>query len=191
MKILISTLVVLASGAGLGHVVHDAGANRSRAPQAFEAAGAGEQHLMLQKLAGTWDAIVVMQDPKGVEVRTKGLLTTSKHADFHTIDSFQGDVMGMPMSGHGINGYCTVRKQFFTFWTDSMSASPMTLFGDYDAIRRELTLTGECLGMSGKLETCRTVTHYADDDHRSWSMYGPGPDGREMRHLRIDYTRRK
>jgi hypothetical protein len=151
----------------------------------------GPQHARLQALAGTWDAVIVTTDMQRKEQRVKGTLTTRKHAGCHTVDDFQGQLMGMPLVGHGINGFCPVRKQYFTFWTDSMTPSPMTLWGDYDDKAHELRLTGECYGMSGKLEPCRTVTKYEDGDHYSWSMFGAGPDGKEMQHLRIEYTRRK
>lgn len=146
-------------------------------------------HRRLQQLAGTWDAVVVMNGPGGVEQRTQGTLSTTRLAEFHTVDSFRGECMGGDFVGHGTNGYCPVRHKYFSFWTDSLSATPLTLFGDYDAEKRELVMKGECLGMSGKLETCRTVTHFGDDDHRTWTLFGTGPDGKEVQHVRIEYSR--
>ena len=140
---------------------------------------------------GTWDVVLITQDPSGKEVRTKGTKTTTKHTEFHTLDAFEGEFMGLRLVGHGVNGYCAVRGQYFTLWTDSMTPSPMLLFGDYDAGKRELALRGECYGMSGKLEKCRTVTRFVDDDHVSWALYGAGPDGREVQFLRNEYTRRR
>ena len=99
--------------------------------------------------------------------------------------------MGQPFSGHGINSYCQVRKQYIASWADSMVSSPLTIAGDYDAKTKTLTMVGECLGMSGRMEPCKTVTVYQDDDHFAFEMHGPGPDGKMMRHLRIEYMRRK
>jgi hypothetical protein len=84
-----------------------------------------------------------------------------------------------------------VRKQYFLYWVDSMTSSPLTAYGDYDAKKRELVLKGECLGMSGKLEPCRMVTRFVDDDHRTFSMFGTGPDGKEKQCLTIEYTRKR
>jgi hypothetical protein len=159
----------------------------SPAPEGFRP---GPQHALLGRLAGTWDAILIVKDAGGAEVRTRGTLTTERHADFHTVDRFEGAFLGMKMVGHGMNGYCTVRKQYFRFWTDSMSPAPMTLLGDYDAGKRELTLKGQCLGRSGALEACRTVTRLRDDDHVEWTLFGAGPDGKEAQILRIEYTRK-
>jgi hypothetical protein len=152
---------------------------------------AGSQHAQVQKLAGTWDAVIILRDPQGAEVRSHGTLTREKHTAFHTVDRFEGEFMGMPFVGQGLNGYCPLRQQYFAFWTDSMTPSPMMLYGNYDAKTRELALSGECFGMSGKLEKCRTLAHFTDDDHWTWTMFGAGPDGKEIQHLRVEYTRNR
>jgi hypothetical protein len=191
MKLILVSLALittLGSAATLSDPARGATADRSSAQE--ETRG-GPENARLQRLAGTWDAVLFFPDGRGGEQRSTGTLTTAKHADFHTVDSFQGTVMGMPFVGHGINGYCNAGRQYFTFWTDSLSASPLTLHGDYDAAKRELTMHGECLGASGTIEKCRTVARYPDDDHIVWAFYGAGPDGRELLRLRIEYTRQR
>lgn len=190
MRLSIVALSILASCLGFGLLLSgEEPATKDAAAQ--DAFHPGPQHALLQGLAGTWDAVLVIKDEKGADVRSRGTLTTVQHAGFHTIDSFEGELMGMKMSGHGMSGYCAARKQFFRFWTDSMTPSPMTLFGDYDGAKRELTMRGECLGRSGRLEKCKTVTRLKDDDHIEWALLGAGPDGKEMQILRIEYARRK
>lgn len=149
----------------------------------------GAEHALLQTSVGTWDALLVTYGPDGKEIRTKGKQTTTALAPFHTVDRYEGELMGQAFHGSGLNGYCTARKQYFAYWVDSMTSSPLTAYGSYDAAKRELALTGECIGMSGQLEPCRIVTKLVDDDHRTFELYGKGPDGKEVRHLHIDYTR--
>ena len=187
MKTILVTLAALSSGLGLGYSIQDS-ANPAAAQDPMQP---GPQHALLQKHVGTWDAVVVTHDEQGKEVRDKGTMVNKKLSDFHTADQYSGEFMGMPFTGNGVNTYCPLRKQFITFWTDSMSPSPLILQGDYDAKTKTMTMTGEMFGMSGKLEPCRTVTVHKDADHIEWSMYGPGPDGKEVQHLRIEYTRRK
>lgn len=151
----------------------------------------GPQHDMILELAGNWDAVVVMPGPDGNEQRSKGSMRTEKLGAFHTVDQFEGEMMGAPFHGRGINSYCPLRKQYVSTWVDSMGPSPIQLTGSYDAAKKELTMTGECVGMSGKLEPMRTVTRYADADHYTFSMFGPGPDGKEMKHMTIEYSRKK
>lgn len=151
----------------------------------------GPEHALLQGLVGTWNAVLILKDPTGAEQKTHGTLTTVRETDFHTSDRFEGSLMGMPMLGHGISGYCPIRKQHYRFWTDSMTPVPLVLWGAYDAGKRELVLSGECFGASGKLEPCRTVTRFVDDDHVTWTLSGKGPGGAELQILRIEYTRKK
>jgi hypothetical protein len=194
MKLLLTTLALLASGIGLAATLQK---SPSAPPASNTAARAndpfhpGPEHARLQQLAGTWDAVVFTTDAQGAEQRTRGTLTRTAHTGFHTVDSYQGEFMGLPMIGHGMNGYCVARKQYFTYWTDSMTTSPMTLYGSYDAEKRELALSGECFGRSGKLEPCRTLTRYVDDDHHTWTFFGAGPDGTEKQCIRIEYTRKR
>jgi len=49
----------------------------------------------------------------------------------------------------------------------------------------------ECYGPSGTLEPVRIVLQLTDNDHRTWTLYGRGPDGKEFQLLRIEYTRRR
>lgn len=189
MKTVLIVLTALASG--LGYSFQDPQAKKPADAAAQDPMQPGPQHAVLSKRVGTWDAVVIMTDEKGTEQRDKGTMTTRQHSAFHIVDDYQGLFMTMPFTGHGISGYCPIKKQYYQFWVDSMVASPMTLHGDYDEKKKELTLAGECVGMSGKLEKCRTVMRQQDDDHFAWAMFGTGPDGKEMQMLRIEYTRRK
>ncbi|MCA8974526.1 MAG: DUF1579 domain-containing protein [Planctomycetes bacterium] len=151
----------------------------------------GPEHARLIAHVGTWDAVVISEGPDGTPQRDKATMVTRDLGGFHAVDEFEGQVMGMKFTGHGINSYCPLRKRYVSSWVDSMTPSPMTLTGTYDKKANEIEMTGECLGMSGKLEPCRSVTLFGDADHFAWEMYGAGPDGKEMRHLRIEYTRRR
>lgn len=151
----------------------------------------GPEQAMLLEHVGTWDAVVITVGEDGKEQRDTGKMTTEKRGEFHTLDSYEGKFMGMPFTGTGINSYCPLRKKYMTTWVDSMAPSPMVLIGDFDKKTKTLTMVGECVGMSGKLEPCSTVTQLQDADHFAFEMHGKGPDGKDMRMLRIEYTRKK
>ena len=191
MKTLLITLVALASGLGAGYSIQDNKQDKKATDAAMQMPKPGPQHALLQKGIGTWDAAVTAKDDKGVEQKSKGSMITTKHGDFFTIDNFEGEMMGQKFVGHGVNGYCPIKKQYFCFWTDSCLPTPMMLTGDYDETKHELTMTGDCVDMSGKVGKCRTVTRTKDDNHFSFAMYGPGPDGKETTMVSIDYTRKK
>ncbi|TAJ24524.1 MAG: DUF1579 domain-containing protein [Planctomycetota bacterium] len=183
MKILIPIASVFVALLGL------AAARSPAVQQAANPFQPGAEHALLQKLAGTWDAVLVTRGPDGKEIRTPGRQTTAALAPFHVTERYEGELMGQKFSGSGLNGYCTVRKQYFTYWIDTMTSSPLTAYGSYDAAKGELALVGECIGTSGKLEPCRVVTKFVDDDHRAFELYAKGPDGKEALRLHIDYTR--
>lgn len=180
MKLLLLAALSLSSVAAL-HVAQD--------PQ--DAPKPLPQHSLLVKHVGVWDAAVVTHMPDGTDQPGKGTMTTRKLAGFHTIDDYESEFMGAPFVGHGTNSYCPVRKKFLSTWIDSMTGAPLLLLGDYDEKTKELTMVGEAFGQSGKLEPCRTVTKFVDDDHFQWTFFGRGPDGKEMEVMRIEHTRRK
>jgi hypothetical protein len=186
MKILAIALLSLASLAG---------AHEAFAPAPWFAAQdpvkAGPQHEMLQKLAGSWDCVLTGPGPDGVEAKSKGVSVCKKFGAFHVVDDFDAEFMGQKFIGHGVNGYCTARGAYFTHWADSMSPSPLTAYGQYDEKTKTMTLKGECLGMTGKLEPCTLVTKHLDDDHYWFEMHASMPDGTQSCVLHIDYTRRK
>lgn len=151
----------------------------------------GPQHELLQRNAGTWDAVLTTQGPDGKDAQSKGVMVSKKFTGYFVVEDFDAEFMGQKFMGHGVHGYCPVRGAYFTHWTDSMSPTPLNAQGQYDEKSKTLTLQGECLGMSGKMEPCRLVTKHVDADHQSFEMWMKGPDDKEMRVLRIDYTRRK
>jgi hypothetical protein len=183
MKILIALSALLATSFGFS----------TQDPQdPMEMPKPGAEHKLLTRHAGDWDAVVIMAGPDGNEVREKASMSTRVvPGGFHTIDEFRGSYMGMPFTGHGTNSYCQARNKYVVSWLDSMTSSPLTLMGDYDQKANTMTLTGEALGMTGKMEPCKTVTYFKDADHYAFEMFGPGPDGDMMRMIRIEYTRKK
>ncbi len=183
MKIVLVPVIALLAGLGWHHTGQDADAQDPTKP--------GPEHKIVQQHVGAWDAVVITQTPDGKEARSKATMTIAARGAFHAVEEFSGTFMDMPFTGTGVSGWCPLKKQYFTFWVDSMVASPLHLWGSYDEKGRTLTMTGECVGMSGKLEPCRTVTTFQDADHYQWAMYGTGPDGTEAQHLRIEYTRKK
>ncbi len=189
MKLL--ALVVLALGSGFGLEQALAPTSTRYGTPVQEPAPATAEHKMLQKLAGTWDAVLTMPGPSGEAMKSSGSMVTKKHSDYFVVDEFTADLMGQKFIGHGVHGYCPLQKKYFTHWSDSLSPTPLYATGTYNEKTKELVLTGECQGMSGKLEACRIVTHFVDEDHTAFDMYGAGPDGKEMHFLHIDYTRTK
>ena len=161
----------------------------------MKAAAPGEQHKILAKSAGTFDAEIIMKPAADApEVKSKGKEVSEMvlGGRYLKID-FTGDMMGMPFSGTGLNGYDNVKKKWISTWADSMSTGIMVSEGVADASGKVITYNGEyaCPIENGKMKKFRQVFKMIDDDHHEFEMYMPGPDGKEMRGLYIKYTRAK
>ena len=161
----------------------------------MKAAAPGEQHKMLAKLAGTFDAEIIMKQPADApEMKAKGKEVSEMILGGRYLKAdFSGEMMGMPFNGTGLSGYDNVKKKWISTWADSMSTGIMVSEGTADAGGKTINYNGEyaCPIENGKMKNFRQVVKIIDDDHHEFEMYMPGPDGKEMRGLYIKYTRAK
>jgi len=153
----------------------------------------GPEHELLKEDVGTWDAKVEMfmapgQPPAastGTETNTMGC------GGLCLITDFKADMMGTPFHGHGTTTYDPAKKKYVGSWTDSMSQALMIGESTYDPAARTMTGWMEGPDPSGKISRMKSVVQYKDANTRVFTMYGPGPDGKEAMGMRITYMRRK
>lgn len=154
----------------------------------------GPEHEVFKNDLGTWDATVESfmapgQPPtasKGVETNTMG------PGGFFLITDFQSEFGGMPFHGHGTAGYDPIKKKYVSTWIDSMSPGHNIGEASYEPATKTLTGWMEGLDpMEGKVVKSKMVSHWKDDNTRTFSMYKTLPDGKEVLMMRITYTRRK
>lgn len=187
MKTLVVSLLTLVSGLGIGFTAQDKSQDKKPAAPAMPGMPqAGPEHKMLMSGCGDWDAVIRMGGGE-----TKGSMKTHALGDFFTIDEFEGSMMGMPFKGHGVNGYDPAKKQYFSVWCDSMTPQASHFVGTYDEKTKTMTMTGEVMGEDGKPAKAKNVMHWTDNDHMTFTMNGPGPDGKDAEMLKIEYVRKK
>jgi hypothetical protein len=153
----------------------------------------GPEHALLKMDEGTWDAVVeVVPGPgaqpmtsKGVEVNTVGC------GGLCLISDFKGEAMGMPFMGHGITTWDPAKKKYVGAWTDSMSTGVAIGESTYDAATKKWSGWMEAPDHTGKVVKSRSTGEMPNANTRIMTMFGPGPDGKEMQTLKITYTRRK
>ena len=153
----------------------------------------GAEHKLLTQDAGTWDAAVEMHaEPgkppmksKGVEVNTIGC------SELCLVTTFKGDMGGMPFEGAGVTTYDPKKQKYIGSWTDSMSAGLSVGESTYDAKSKKWTGTMEGPDMSGNITKARSETIVTAAGTRVFTLFTPGPDGKEAPMLKITYTRRK
>ena len=152
----------------------------------------GPEHAVLKDDVGTWDATVEMMIPgippsapsKGVEVNAlscNGLCL---------VTDFKGEVMGSPFQGHGVNTWDPAKKKYVGSWSDSMAPGIATTEGTWDAATKTMNGTMEAPDGQGGTAKMRSTVVYTPDGKRVFSMFMPGPDGKEMPTMRITYVKR-
>jgi len=153
----------------------------------------GPEHAVLKADEGTWEATVEMLGPPGAPVPppSKGTETNTLMGGMWLVTDFKGDMMGMPFAGHGIAGWDSVKKKYVSVWTDNMSPALMTGEATYDPGKKVMTGFMEGPDMTGKVSKMKSTTEWKDADTRVFTMYGPGPDGKEAPTMRISYKRKK
>jgi hypothetical protein len=165
------------------------GAAAARAQEGPPMPKPGPEHELLKKDVGTWDATVEMgpgaPPTPGTETNTLG------PGGLWLISDFKSSMMGTPFQGHGVSGWDPAKKKYVGTWVDSMTTSVAVIESTYDPAARTMTAWLDAPGPDGKPTRTKAVTQYKDDDTRVFTMYMPGPDGKEAPGMRITYKRRK
>jgi hypothetical protein len=160
----------------------------------MEMSAPGEGHAIFDKYVGKWDCVVKSwMDPKAPPTETKGTSEYSKILGGRfLLQTFNGDMMGMPFEGRGTTGYDNLRKEYVAIWTDNFSTSIMKMTGQKkDDMTIELSglmddaMTGE------KDKKIRSVEKWIDDDHVNFEMYDTIPGMGQVKVMEINYTRAK
>ena len=170
----------------------------ARVPQNPFASKPAKEHALLQQLAGTWKASFKFLMPgmpgAGSGTGTPTATETDELLGELWVVARYDDpgMMGGRFSGAELLGYDPAKKKYVSAWADNQSTELALQEGTYDAATRTLTLSGESSDpMSGQKGTVRTVVRWSDDDHRSQTMFVPGPGGKEMQLFEITYERVK
>jgi len=154
----------------------------------------GDAHKLLDGMVGTWDAKVSMfMDPSQPPMVSSG---TSENSwvlgNREVMQKFTGTFMGAPFSGVGYNGYDNIKKQYWGTWMDTMSTGVMVSTGNTTDNGKTWKFTSSMPDpMTGKDAPMEEKITIVDKDHHTFEMWTPGPDGRMMKMMEINYTRKK
>ena len=161
----------------------------------MKAATPGDMHKKLDGMVGTWDAKITMYGMPGQPpTMSTGTSENSWVLGGRWIEQkFSGNFMGMPFNGIGYTGYDNIKKTYVGTWMDNFSTSMMTSTGGPDADGKGgWTFTGTMDDpMTGKSMTLTEKVTMVDKDYHMWEMWGPGPDGKNMKMMEISYSRKK
>lgn len=153
----------------------------------------GEPHAMLAAMSGSWrtrtESFMAPGAPPVVSEGTceQQMLLGGRYQQ----QTFQGDMMGTPFTGIGINGYDNHTQKFVSTWMDSMSTGIYYFEGTADADGRTITQECRCDDPVKGPMTLRSVTRLVDHDTHEFEMYGTDKSGKEEKMMTITYTRMK
>jgi hypothetical protein len=161
------------------------------AAQAPPTPTAGPEHAVLREDVGTWDASIEAMFPgappmppsKGVEVNTMGC------NGLCLVSDFKGEIMGGPFLGHGISTWDPARKKYVGSWSDSMTPGLAVTESIWDPAKKTMSGTMETPDGTGGTVKLRSTVEYTAGT-RVFTMFGPGPDGKELPTMRVTYTKR-
>lgn len=104
----------------------------------------------------------------------------------------EGTAMGQPFSGVGYTGYDNYKKKYVGSWMDSMGTMIMNSTGTADASGKKFTSWSTIDDvMTKKAVKVKSLMTIVDNDHQTFEMWSPGPDGKMFKSLEIHYTRKK
>lgn len=154
----------------------------------------GDMHAMLAKSTGTWTNEVTMwMSPGAPPTTSTGTAVNKMIMGGRYLEGMNsGDMMGMPFEGRSITAYDNAKKVFINSWIDNMGTGIMNMEGTWDDASKSITFKGKGMDpMMMKECDYREIFKIVDDNTQIMEMYGPGPDGKEMKMMEIKSTRKK
>lgn len=153
----------------------------------------GDVHKTMSGMVGTWDTTMKSYMNPGEPTEQKGSSTFESAMDGrYIVEKAEGNFMGMPFHGMGVYGYDNGMKKYVSSWVDNMGTGIMTGAGSSDDGGKTINWMNSGFDpMSGKEQNYRSVMHMMSADQYHFEMYGPGPDGKEMKMMEITYDRKK
>lgn len=153
----------------------------------------GNEHQMLSKSVGNWEAAIsfytpdgkVMSTSPGIKVETKMVL-----GDRYQQSTYKGEMDGMPFEGMNTMAYDNSRKIYISTWIDNMGTGLMYAEGNFNESKKTMVLKG--LGtdvVSGKQIQFREVFTIVDDNNQLMEMYDT-KDGKETKTMSIKLTKK-
>lgn len=157
-----------------------------------QAAMPGEPHKLFAGLAGHWTTQTKeWMEPGKPPTESTGTADLKMLLDGRFLyQEFNGQMMGQPFSGVGIDAYDNMTKKYTTAWMDTMGTGIFLMEGTASADGKTIMLNGSHPEPGGGQMTHRAVWKIGDRNTQIFEMYGAHGDGEEMKVLEITYTRK-
>ncbi len=189
---LVATLGLV--GAQTGEPMPEMTPEQAAMMEAYMKAGApGPAHEALAATAGSYTLeITSWHEPGGPPMKEGGTAERSMILGGRVlVEEIDSTMMGMPFNGQGMTGFDNVTGKYWSTWMDSMSTGMMVSEGTCDAAGKNCTYHGSWNDpiTKGPVQA-RIVTVWKSPTVQHFEMYGPGPDGKEMKKMENLYTKK-
>jgi hypothetical protein len=153
----------------------------------------GEQHKRLARRVGDWTYnIKVWMDPSQPPMESTGTMRGEMILGGRYVQTtWQGSFMQQPFEGRGMDGYDNIAKQYVSSWVDNIGTGIIYSTGTCDDSGNKCSMKGDMMdAMTGKKSYMRTETTWMTGNTFKNEMYGPGPDGKELKWMEITLKRK-
>ncbi len=152
----------------------------------------GPEHKLLDRMAGSWDALIrYWPAPNAEPVESRGTSQRKWILDGRFLmEELDGGNLVLPFRGLGLYGYDAFEKKHTSAWVDTMNTSILVNLGTYDKTNDVVNFTGQYKDpWSGAKKKERGVTRFLSKDKHVLEIHITEPDGKEFKMLEITYTR--
>jgi Protein of unknown function (DUF1579) len=154
----------------------------------------GEPHKKLDALVGTFDAKVrsTVDPSKPPEDSTGTSVNTWVLGGRYVQQEFDGSFMGEPFNGIGYTGYDNVQKKYLSVWMDTAGTGMMWITAMADKTGKTMSGSARIWDpMTQKPATVESKITVVDNDHHNFELWGKAPNGKQIKLMEIQYTRKK
>lgn len=158
-----------------------------------QAATPGEPHKQFAALAGSWTTQTKeWMEPGKPPTESTGMAEMKMLLDGRFLyHEYNGQMMGQPFNGIGIDAYDNIRKKYVTAWMDTMGTGIFIMEGTASPDGKTITLKGSHPEPGGGQMSHRAIWTLIDDNHQTFDMYGTHHGQKETKMMEITYTRSK
>lgn len=153
-----------------------------------------KQHELLKQFAGDWKLTAEAAAAPGEEgVKAEGTESAKMLGGFWLVGESESKMAGMPMNSVLTIGYDPRAKQYIGTFYCTADSTLWKYEGEMDESGKKLTLKTEGPSMFDptKKAKYREVLELVDPDHKTFTSFIEGPDGKWMKMVEMKYEREK
>jgi hypothetical protein len=159
-----------------------------------KAATPGDPHKKLDALVGTFEAKVrsTIDPAKPPEDSVGTSINTWVLGGRYVQQEFDGSFMGEPFHGIGFTGYDNVQKKYLSVWMDTAGTGMMFMTALADKSGKTISGSARIWDpLTEKPATVESKTTIVDNDKHTFELWGKAPNGKPLKLMEIQYTRKK